>query len=149
MAKSLNRAQFIGNLGHDPELRTTPQGTSVCTIRIATTETFRDQSGELRENTDWHSIVLWDKLANIAAEYLSKGSRVYVEGRIKNRSYEDKEGVTRYVTEMVCNNMIMLDGGRGGSSGSPGAGQQARDNSTGTYSGGNESQIPDEDDVPF
>ena len=110
MAKSLNRATLIGNLGKDPELRTTGTGTSVCSFSLATSDSYKDKSGEWKETTDWHNIVLWDKLAEIANEYLSKGRKVYIEGRIKNRSYEGKDGVTRYISEVVAQTMIMLDG---------------------------------------
>ena len=107
MARSLNRATLIGNLGQDPELKTTPQGSSVCTISIATSEKYKDKNGEWQESTDWHRVVLWDKLADIAKEYLRKGSKVFIEGRIKTRSYE-KDNETKYITEIVGNHLIML-----------------------------------------
>jgi single-strand DNA-binding protein len=108
MAKSLNRVTLIGNLGADPELRSTPQGTSVATISIATTENYKDKNGEWQENTEWHRIVLWSRLADIAGEYLKKGNKVYIEGKLQTRNYEDKDGVTRYITEIKATNMILL-----------------------------------------
>jgi single-strand DNA-binding protein len=138
MAYSLNRAQLIGNLGQDPELRTTPQGSSVCTLSIATTESYKDKnSGEWKETTDWHKVVFWDKLAETAAQYLKKGSKVFIEGKIKTRSYE-KDGSTRYITEVLGLSMIMM----GGKS-SSGVSEEE---------GGYESHASaaaEEDDVPF
>ncbi|MGE5479482.1 MAG: single-stranded DNA-binding protein [Chloroflexota bacterium] len=107
--KSLNRAQLIGNLGRDPELRSTPNGVPVCTISVATTDSYKDKSGAWQESTDWHTVVLWEKLAEIANQYLKKGSKVFIEGKIKTRSYE-KDGVTRYVTEIRATNMLLLGG---------------------------------------
>lgn len=118
MARSLNRATIIGNLGHDPELRTTPQGVPVCTIRVATTESFKDKTDNWQEQTEWHSVVLWDRLATVAHDYLKKGSKVYVEGKIKTRQYEGKDGITRNVTELIGNNIILLGSKEGGSSSS-------------------------------
>jgi single-strand DNA-binding protein len=108
MARTLNRVTLIGVLGFNPEVRNTPQGMSVCTIKIATTENYKDKNGEWQEITDWHNIVLWNRLADIAKEYLKKGSKVYVEGKLRTRSYEDKDGVTKYVTEIIASNMILL-----------------------------------------
>jgi single-strand DNA-binding protein len=124
MARGINKVILIGNLGQDPETRTTPSGTTVTNIRIATSESWRDkQSGEMKENTEWHSIVLWNKLGEIAAEYLRKGSQVYIEGRLQTRKWQDKQGNDRYTTEIVANEMQML-GGRGGGGG---AAQETRD----------------------
>ena len=107
-ARSLNRATLIGNIGKDPELRKTPHGTSVCTIRMATTDVFKNRNGELCEATDWHSVVLWDRLAEIAAELLSKNDRIYVEGKLRTRTFE-KDGQRKHFTEVIANNMIILD----------------------------------------
>ncbi len=110
MARSLNRVELIGNLGADPELRNTPQGASVCTLKIATSESYKDKnSGEWKENTEWHRVVLWENLAEYAAKSLKKGSKVFTEGKIKSRSYEDKDGITRYITEIYGNSLIILD----------------------------------------
>lgn len=107
-SRGLNRATLIGNLGKDPELRKTPQGTSVCTIRLATTESYKGKSGEWLESTEWHSVVLWDRLAEIAAELLTKSDRIFVEGKISTRTYE-KDGVKKHFTEIIAKNMIILD----------------------------------------
>ena len=125
MARGINKVILIGNLGQDPESRTTPNGTTVTNIRIATSESWRDkQSGEMKENTEWHGVVLWNKLGEIAAEYLRKGSQVYIEGRLQTRKWQDKQGNDRYTTEIVASEMQML-GGRGGGGG--GAAQETRD----------------------
>ncbi len=110
MARSVNKVILIGNLGSDPELRYTPSGTAVCNFRLATNESYKDQTGQLVERTEWHNIVTWGRLAEICGEYLRKGSRVYIEGSIQTRSYEDRDGNTRYVTEIKARDMMMLDG---------------------------------------
>jgi single-strand DNA-binding protein len=122
MAKSLNKVMLIGNLGKDPELRYTPSGVAVATFSIATNESWKDQDGNTQERTEWHNIVAWRKLAEICGEYLKKGKKVYIEGRIQTRSYDDKNtGAKKYITEIVADNLIMLDGG----------GRAAADNSGG------------------
>lgn len=116
--KSLNRVQLIGNLGKDPEVKYTPQGTPVAKITIATNERFKDKGGEWQDRTEWHNVVLWQRLAEIAGEYLKKGGKVYIEGRLQTRSWDDKQsGQKKYMTEVVASDLILL-GGRGeGSSG--------------------------------
>lgn len=109
MARSLNKVMLIGHLGADPELRYTPSGVPVATFRIATNETWRDADGNLQERTEWHTIVVWRKLAELTNDLLKKGSRVYVEGRIQSRTYEDKNGIRRTVTEIVADDIILLD----------------------------------------
>lgn len=122
MAKSLNKVMLIGNLGKDPELRYTSGGVAVATFSLATNESWKDQDGNLQERTEWHNIVAWKKLAEICGEWLKKGKKVYIEGRIQTRSYDDKNtGAKKYITEIVAENMIMLDG-RGGAEGGTGAG---------------------------
>lgn len=111
--KSLNKVMLIGNLGKDPELRYTPNGTAVATYSIATSDSWKDAEGKLTERTEWHNIVTWRKLAEISAQYLKKGQKVYIEGSIRNRNYDDKNGVKRYVTEIVADNLIMLGAGKG------------------------------------
>lgn len=139
MARSLNRTQLLGNLGQDPEIRSTPQGSSICNLNVATTESYKDKtSGEWKEITDWHRVVLWDYLADTAAKYLKKGSKVFIEGKLKTRTYE-KDGSQRYMTEVVGSTLIILD---------------RREQSEGSYSGGGYSapdtaSAPDEDDIPF
>jgi len=100
---------LVGNLGADPELRYTPSGRPVATFRIATTDVWTDANGERQERTEWHRIVAWDRLAEICGEYLRKGSKVYIEGRIQTRTWEDQNGVQRYTTEIVARDMRMLD----------------------------------------
>lgn len=114
MAYSLNRAQIIGNLTRDPELRQTPNGTSVCGLGIATNSRWRDQNGEWQDRAEFHNIVCWGKLAEIASQYLKKGAKVYIDGRIQTRDWTGDDGVKRYRTEIVAENLIMLDSRGGG-----------------------------------
>ncbi|WP_322995199.1 single-stranded DNA-binding protein [Castellaniella sp.] len=116
---SLNRATLIGNLGKDPEIRYTPDGAAVCNVSIATTSTWRDKaSGERREETEWHRVVFYGRLAEIAGEYLKKGRTVFVEGRLKTRKWQDKEsGADRYSTEIIVEQMQMLGGREDGQAG--------------------------------
>lgn len=110
---SLNKVLLIGNLGRDPESRYLPSGGAVCNFSIATTERYKDKSGQQQEKTEWHNIVMYNKLAEIAGQYLKKGSSVYVEGRLQTRKWQDKNtGADRYTTEIVADQMQML-GGRG------------------------------------
>jgi single-strand DNA-binding protein len=109
MARSLNKVLLIGNLGADPELRYTPSGVPVATFRIATNETWRDVDGNLQERTEWHTIVVWRRLAELSVDLLKKGSKVYVEGRLQTRTYEDKNGIRRSVTEIVADDIILLE----------------------------------------
>lgn len=105
---SLNKAMIIGNLGKDPEVKFTASGTAVANLTVATSEKFKDKSGELQEKTEWHRVTLWGKLAEIAGEYLSKGKTVYIEGRIETRKWVDSDGNDRYNTEIVGEKMQML-----------------------------------------
>lgn len=114
MARGINKAILIGNLGNDPDMRYTASGTAIANISLATAESWRDKnSGEQQERTEWHRIVFFGRLAEVVGEYLRKGSQIYVEGRIQTRKWQDKEGNDRYSTEVVANEMQML-GGRGG-----------------------------------
>lgn len=118
--KGVNRVTILGNLGQDPETRTTPGGTTVTNIRIATSESWTDKaSGEKREKTEWHSVVLWNRLGEIAAEYLRKGSQVYIEGKLQTRKWQDKSGNDRYTTEIVASELQLLGGKSGGKRESP------------------------------
>jgi single-strand DNA-binding protein len=113
---SVNKVAVLGNLGKDPETRYSPNGGAICNVRIATTRNWKDKAtGEKKEETEWHSVVFYDRLAEIAGEYLKKGSSVYVEGRLKTRKWQDKEGVDRYTTEIIAAEMQLL-GGRGDTS---------------------------------
>lgn len=107
----VNKVILIGNLGKDPEVRHLESGASVANFPIATTESYKDRNGNRQDQTEWHNIVLWRGLADIAEKYLRKGSQVYIEGKLRSRSWEDKEGNTRYITEVVGDNMTMLGGG--------------------------------------
>lgn len=109
MARSLNKAQLIGNLTRDPELRYTPQGTAVCSFGLATNRRWKTDSGEMRDEADFHRIVAWDKLAEICAQLLKKGSKTYVEGRLQTRNWESQDGAKRTTTEIVVSDMILLD----------------------------------------
>ena len=114
MARGVNKVILIGNLGQDPETRAMPSGKSVTNIRIATSRGWRDpQSGENKEETEWHSVALFDRLAEVSAEYLRKGSQVYIEGRIRTRKWQDKDGQDRYTTEIVADTMQMLGSRQG------------------------------------
>src|SRR5512140_1423660 len=117
MARGINKVILVGNLGADPETRAMPSGSTVANLRIATSESWRDkQSGEQQERTEWHRVVLFGRLGEVAAEYLKQGSQVYIEGSLRTRKWQDKQGVERYSTEIVGNEMQML-GGRGGAGG--------------------------------
>ncbi|ORJ57677.1 single-stranded DNA-binding protein [Geothermobacter hydrogeniphilus] len=107
---SVNKVILVGNLGKDPELRYTPTGTAVCNFSIATTERFKDRDGQQQTKTEWHNIVVWRQLAEICGKYLHKGKQVYIEGKIQTRSYEDRDGNKRYITEIVADEMRMLGG---------------------------------------
>jgi single-strand DNA-binding protein len=134
MARGINKVILVGNLGADPDTRYMPSGKAVTNIRIATSESWKDkQTGDQQERTEWHSIVMYDKLGEIAAEYLRKGSQVYVEGKLRTRKWQDKEGKDRYTTEIIADQMQML-GGRGGAGGSGG--------SSGGPSGGGDRERP-------
>ena len=117
MARGVNKVILIGNLGADPDTRYMPSGKAVTNIRVATSESWKDRTtGDMQERTEWHSVVMYDKLGEIAAEYLRKGSQVYLEGKIRTRKWQDKEGKDRYTTEIIADQMQML-GGRGGGGG--------------------------------
>jgi single-strand DNA-binding protein len=121
MARGINKVILIGNLGRDPETRYTPSGGAITNVTVATSESWKDkQSGQQQERTEWHKVVFFNKLAEIAGEYLKKGSKVYIEGSLRTRQWE-KDGQKHYTTEIVANEMQMLDG-RGGSGGGGGGG---------------------------
>lgn len=107
--RGVNRVMLIGNLGKDPDVQVLEGNIAVAKFPLATTETFKDRTGKLVSQTEWHTVVLWRGLAELAQKYLHKGSLVYIEGRLKTRSWEDKEGVKKYATEVVGDNLIMLD----------------------------------------
>ena len=133
----INKAILIGNLGADPEVRYTQSGTAVASFNVATSERWKGQDGQMQEQTEWHRVVAWAKLAEICGEYLHKGSKVYVEGKIQTRKWQDKDGVDRYTTEIIARDMKMLSPkGEGGRQG--GSYQEAPfpDEPSGNYGGG-------------
>ncbi len=145
MARGVNKVIILGNLGADPDSRSTPGGTTVCNLSVATTESWRNrQTGEQEQHTEWHRVVMFGKLAEIAAEYLRKGSKVYLEGRLRTNKYEDKEGTTKYSTQIIADELQMLDrrpegaAGEGSSAGAPSADAGQPDESGADF-----------DDVPF
>ncbi len=137
--KSLNKVQLIGHLGKDPELSYTASGVAVAKYSIATNERWKDQEGNVQERTEWHNIVAWRKLAEICGQYLKKGSKVYLEGKLQTRSWDDKNtGVKRYTTEIIADDLIMLD--------TKGAGDAGINNIQPSVE---EPPVPEKDDLPF
>ena len=158
MARGVNKVILIGNLGADPETRAMPSGTTVANLRLATSESWRDkQTGEQQERTEWHRVALFGRLAEVAGEYLRKGSKVYIEGSLRTRKWTDKQGTERYSTEIVGNDMQMLDG-RGGQAGggasagmAAGGGREPVAEEAGSASRGSGGGSGEEfdDDIPF
>lgn len=161
MARGINKVILIGNLGQDPEVRYTASGTAVANLRIATSESWRDkQTGEQKENTEWHTVVLFGKTAEIASQYLKKGRQVYIEGRLQTRKWQDKSGNDRFSTEVVGNDMQMIGGGGGAGGGGGGYDDGgSMGGSRGGGGGGQQSAPPqrepagapdfEDDDIPF
>jgi single-strand DNA-binding protein len=154
VSRSLNKVQLLGNLGNDPEVRSTSSGTKVATLSVATSRTWNNQSGERQEKTEWHRVVLWNNsrgtgLADVAERYLKKGSSVYIEGSIEYRTWEDREGKTRYTTEIKGRELIMLSGSGGGaarpSADEPASGPPNAD----SYKDFPEALDEEDDDLPF
>ena len=135
----VNKAILLGNLGKDPEIRRLDDGRAVANFSIATSETYKNKAGERVTNTEWHNVVLWSPLAEIAENYLKKGSQVYIEGKISNRSYENKDGVKKYISEVVGRDITLLGGAPESSS------QNQNNESTSNTS----QETPVEDDFPF
>jgi single-strand DNA-binding protein len=157
MARGINKVLLVGNVGQDPETKAMPSGMTVCNLRVATSESWKDkQSGETKEQTEWHSVAMFGRLAEIAGEYLRKGSQVYIEGRLRTRKWQDKQGNDRYTTEIVASEMQML-GGRGGGGGgmgersAPAGGGRApaADEGYGAPSRGGNDKDDFDDDIPF
>jgi len=160
---SVNKVIIVGNLGRDPEVRYTPNGSAVCNVSVATTRSWKNkESGDKSEETEWHRVVFYDKLAEIAGEYLKKGRSVYVEGRLQTRKYTDKDGVEKYSTEIVADRMQLIGGAREGGSGGdaefssagPSGGGASRGGgakpASGGASGGGKKNVDDfDDDIPF
>ena len=154
MARGINKVILVGNLGVDPETRYTASGSAITNIRIATSESWRDKtSGEKKEKTEWHRIVFFNRLAEIAGEYLRKGSQVYIEGKLQTRKWQDQSGQDRYTTEIVANEMQML-GGRGGEGGGqsqqkPGFRKPAESNPVAQPEQARAEEEFQDDDIPF
>ena len=154
MARGINKVIIVGNVGGDPETRYMPSGSAVTNLTVATNESWKDkQTGEQKERTEWHRVAMFNRLAEIAAEYLRKGSQVYIEGKLRTRKWQDKSGQDRYTTEIIADEMQML-GGRGG--GNFGSGSQGGDQGAGQgagQGGGNAPPQPGpddfDDDIPF
>ncbi len=138
---SVNKVILVGHLGQDPELKYTPSGAAVTNFTLATNETWKDTDGNRQERTEWHRIVMWRRLAEIAGEYLKKGSKVYIEGRLQTRSWEDKDGNKRYMTEVVADNMTMLD--------TKGTSEKAEAPPKELVEEPPVAETPEEDDLPF
>ncbi|HET7348111.1 MAG TPA: single-stranded DNA-binding protein [Acidobacteriaceae bacterium] len=153
MPKSVNKAILVGNVGKDPEVKFLPSGSPVANFTLATSERFKDKSGEFQERTEWHNIVAYQRTAEIIRDYVKKGSKLYVEGRIQTRSYDDKNtGQKRYFTEIIVNDLVLLSGrGEGGESGGYSRG------ASGSYDQRQPAQADDlvqsteitDDDIPF
>ncbi len=134
---SVNKVILVGNLGKDPEVRYMPSGEAIANITVATTDSWKDKSGEKQERTEWHRVAFFGKLAEIAGEYLKKGSQVYVEGRLQTRKWQDKEGQDRYTTEIVADRMQMLGSRSGGGAGMGNMDREAGESFEGTAAPGN------------
>ncbi len=146
MARGVNKVILVGNLGADPETRSMPSGMTVTNIRIATSESWKDKaSGAQQERTEWHSIALFGRLGEIAAEYLRKGSQVFVEGKLRTRKWQDKQGNDRFTTEIIADNMQML-GGRAGGAGAMGGGAERASGAMGGGERGGGANGPPRDD---
>jgi single-strand DNA-binding protein len=152
MARGINKVIIVGNLGGDPETRYMPSGAAVTNLTVATNESWKDkQTGEQKERTEWHKVAMFNRLAEIAAEYLRKGSQVYIEGKLRTRKWQDQNGNDRWTTEIIADEMQMLGGrGGGGGGGSFGGGQQGGQKG-GSGGGAPPQPGPDDfdDDIPF
>ena len=159
---SVNKVILVGNLGRDPETRYMPDGAAITNISIATTATWKDKSGEKQEQTEWHRVAFFGKLAEIAGEYLKKGSQVYVEGKLRTRKWQDKDGVEKYTTEVLADSMQMLGSRQGMGGGDSGGGGEHQGSSARPASGGGSSSAKPaaskggatkfddmDDDIPF
>jgi len=148
MSRSLNKVMLIGNVGSDPEIRATSSGARVAKLSLATNRTFQDRSGQQQERTEWHRLTFFGKLVDIVEQWVNKGDRLYCEGRLEYSQTQDEQGNTRYWTDVVVNDMVML-----GSSGSPQGGDSGSSRSEGDFGGGSSSGGPPlgdpDDDLPF
>jgi single-strand DNA-binding protein len=145
--RGLNKVMIIGNLGGDPEMKYTPSGKAITTFRVAVGRTYRSPEGENRDETEWFRVVAWDKLAETCNQYLHKGSKVYVEGRLQTRTWKDNNGQDRYMTEVVANEMMMLDSRQGGQGPSEAPARGGQSSGGGQSFGGGGDDL--DDDIPF
>ena len=145
----VNRVILIGNLGKDPEIRNLEGGVKKASFSLATTESYKGKNGEKIDQTEWHNIVLWRGLADVAESYLKKGNTIYVEGKIKNRDYTDKDGNKRYITEIVADNMVMLGGRRDQQNGSDSSSAYKPEKTTQPEPSEPSADMTPEDDLPF
>ncbi len=142
----LNKVMIIGRLTRDPEVKTTPSGVTVTSVSVATSYSWTDQSGNKTEKPEYHNVVMWRKLGEIAGQYLTKGKKVYIEGRLETRNWEGQDGVKRYRTEIIADNMIMLDGARGSSNGPSAGSAGAQNNAAPVSDTADEIKV---EDIPF
>lgn len=156
MSKGVNKVILIGNLGNDPEVRYTPNGTAVTTISLATSETWKDkQSGETQERTEWHRVVFFGRLAEVVGEYTKRGSKVFVEGGLRTRKWQDKNGQERYTTEIVASDMQMLDSRSAVGAAAPASAEKVASSALASAIGGEQEAFASEtaadldDDIPF
>ena len=157
MARGLNKVMLIGHIQpNDPELRYTQSGQPVCTFKLVTDESYKDREGNMVERAEWHHIVVWGKAGEIISQYMKKGRQIYIEGRIQTRKYEDKDGQTRYITEINASDFAFLDGGRGEGEGGgggarpqPAAAAAGASNGTPRTSSASPTASVDDDDLPF
>ncbi len=147
MSRSLNKVQLIGNLGADPEIRSTTSGTQVATLSIATSRRWNDRQGQQQEKTEWHRVVCWDKLAEICERFLKRGDRIYVEGSIEYRQWDGQDGQKKYTTEIRARELIMLGGRDGGGESSRPRSSSAA--SSDDFSEFSNASLAGEDDLPF
>jgi len=150
MARGINKVIIVGNLGGDPETRYMPSGSAVTNLTVATNESWKDkQTGEQKDRTEWHKVAMFNRLAEIAAEYLRKGSQVYIEGKLRTRKWQDKSGQDRWTTEIIADEMQML-GGRGGAGGGGGSAPKSSGQDSGPPSAPPQTGPDDfDDDIPF
>jgi single-strand DNA-binding protein len=155
MAGGVNKVILVGNLGVDPEMKYTPSGAGVCEFRLATNESWMDKAGQKQERTEWHRIVVWGKRGETCAKFLSKGRQVYIEGRLRTRSWEDQTGNKRYMTEIIADDVQFLGGREGGGGAGGGGGRGGGDYpppnepDSGGYGGGGGGGGGPDDDIPF
>jgi single-strand DNA-binding protein len=148
MARGVNKVILVGNLGNDPETKYMPSGDAVTNLSVATSESWKDKAtGEQKDRTEWHRVAMFGRLAEIAAEYLRKGSQVYIEGKLRTRKWQDQQGNDKYTTEIIANEMQMLGGRSGG--GAPAMGGGSGKPPPGPPQGGGSGDEPFDDDIPF